>query len=114
MGDTGSEVYQATWYRKLVDFALCDADVTKVNIFKLVDETSLQGWQSGLFFAGYVPKLSAAAFTDELALTGGLCPTGDATFFVPGSAPSTTAGIAPALARKVAVAARAAGALPAP
>ncbi len=107
---TGSEGYQATWYRKLIDFSLCDADVTKVNIFKLVDETSLQGWQSGLFFVGYVPKLSAAAFTDELSLTAGLCPTGDAAYFVPGAAPSLVAtGIANALVQKVVVAARAAG-----
>jgi hypothetical protein len=107
--ETGSEAYQAAWYRKLVDFSLCDADVTNVNIFKLVDETALQGWQSGLFFAGYVPKLSAAAFTDELSLTAGLCPTGDAAYFVPGSSPSAHAGIAKALVRKVVVAARVAG-----
>ena len=109
VGETGSEAYQAAWYRKLVDFSLCDADVTKVNIFKLVDETSLQGWQSGLFFAGYIPKLSAAAFTDELALTDGLCPTGDAAFFVPGTPPTADAGIAKALVKKVAAAARVAG-----
>ncbi len=109
VAETGSEAYQAAWYRKLVDFSLCDADVTKVNIFKLVDETSLQGWQSGLFFVGYLPKLSAAAFTDELSLTDGLCPTGDAAYFVPGSAPSSGAGIAQGLVRKVVVAARVAG-----
>jgi len=27
---TGSEAYQADWYTKLVDYALCDADVTRV------------------------------------------------------------------------------------
>ena len=112
VAETGSEAYQAEWYRKLVDFSLCDADVTRVNIFKLVDETSLQGWQSGLFFAGFVPKLSAAAFTDELTATAGLCPTGDAAYFVPGapSAP-TSVGIAKALVRKVVIAARMAGSL---
>ena len=31
MSATGTEAYQATWYRKLVDFALCDADVKKVD-----------------------------------------------------------------------------------
>lgn len=109
--ETGSEAYQAAWYRKLVDFSLCDADVTKVNIFKLVDETSLQGWQSGLFFAGFVPKLSAAAFTDELALTAGLCPIGDPAYFAPGAAVApSSAGIAKALVHKVVVAARIAGA----
>jgi len=35
--------------RKLVDFSLCDADVTKVNIFKLVDESdSTVTWSRAL------------------------------------------------------------------
>jgi hypothetical protein len=80
---TGDEAYQAAWYSKLVDFALCDADITKVNIFKLVDESALEGWQSGLFYQGYVPKQSAAAFSNELETTGGTCPTGTAAYFTP-------------------------------
>jgi hypothetical protein len=80
---TGDEAYQAAWYTKLVDFALCDADITKVNIFKLVDESALEGWQSGLFYQGYLPKQSAAAFSNELETTGGACPTGTATYFTP-------------------------------
>lgn len=109
---TGSEQYQADWYTKLIDDALCDADVTKVNIFKLVDETSLLGWQSGLFYAGYVPKLSATAFPAELARTEGMCPTGEATFFSPAapSAPDGSAVIARRLARIAVQAARVAGA----
>jgi hypothetical protein len=95
----GSEAYQAQWYRKLVDFALCDADVTKVNIFKLVDETPLEGWQSGLYYAGYVPKLSAAAFAAELKRTAGACPTGPASTFAPSTAfePGAGSGGTPAL-----------------
>jgi hypothetical protein len=80
---TGGEDYQAGWYTKLVDFALCDADISKVNIFKLVDETALEGWQSGLFYQGYVAKLSAAAFEAELAMTAGRCPVGQAAYFAP-------------------------------
>jgi hypothetical protein len=95
----GSEAYQAQWYRKLIDFALCDADVTKVNIFKLVDETQLEGWQSGLFYAGYVPKLSATVFAAEVARTAGVCPTGTASTFVPSGAfePGAGSGGSPAL-----------------
>ena len=106
--ETGSEGYQAAWYTKLVDYALCDADVSKVNIFKLVDETSLAGWQSGLFYAGFVPKLSATAFTAELTRTGGACPTGEAAWFAPASARASDGGAALArqLARKAVVAAR--------
>ena len=112
VAETGSEAYQAAWYTKLVDYALCDADVTKVNIFKLVDETSLAGWQSGLFYAGFVPKLSATTFSAELQRTGGICPTGEATWFSPASSQASDGGAALArqLARKAVVAAR--GAVP--
>jgi hypothetical protein len=89
VSSTGGEDYQAAWYEKLVDFALCDADITKVNIFKLVDETALEGWQSGLFYQGYVAKLSAAAFKAELAKTAGRCPAGQAAYFAPSAAPAT-------------------------
>lgn len=82
-GTTGTEAYQATWYTKLVDFALCDADISKVNIFKLVDESALEGWQSGLFYQGYVAKASAAAFKAEVVKTAGKCPTGSASYFAP-------------------------------
>jgi hypothetical protein len=103
---TGSEAYQSDWYTKLIDYALCDADVTKVNIFKLVDETSLLGWQSGLFYVGYVPKLSATTFPAELARTEGMCPTGDAAYFSPSASQTTDGGVALArqLARKALVA----------
>jgi hypothetical protein len=108
---TGSEAYQADWYTKLVDYALCDADVTKVSIFKLVDDTSLLGWQSGLFYADFVPKLSAAAFPAELARTDGMCPTGEATWFSPSAARVSDGGVALGrrLARMAVAAARGAG-----
>ena len=108
--ETGSEAYQAAWYTKLIDYALCDADVTKVNVFKLVDETSLLGWQSGLFYVGYVPKLSAAAFPAELERTSRMCPTGDAAWFSPSSQRASDGGAALArqLARKAVVALKAA------
>ncbi len=88
VSSTGGEDYQAAWYAKLVDFALCDADIAKVNIFKLVDVTALEGWQSGLFYQGYVAKLSAAAFKAELAKTAGRCPAGQAAYFAPSAGPA--------------------------
>ena len=108
---TGSEQYQAQWYTKLVDYALCDADVTRVNIFKLVDERSLLGWQSGLFYVGYVPKLSASAVPAELARTENICPTGEAMYFSPAAAslPDASTALARVLARKAVEAARGAG-----
>jgi hypothetical protein len=104
---TGTEAYQAAWYRKLVDFALCDADVKKVDIFKLVDETGLGGWQSGLFYVGYVPKLSAATVSAELARTAEKCPTAEAAYFAPGAA-APASGVDRGLVRKVVTAAKAA------
>lgn len=94
VAQSGSQRYQATWYRRMIDFVLCDADVTAVDIFKLVDETDLSGWQSGLFFAGYVPKTSAFVVRDELASTGDVCPVGRATYFRP--APPAVAPLAAA------------------
>jgi hypothetical protein len=81
------EAYQAQWYRSLVDAAECDADITNVNIFKLVDESSLEGWQSGLYYADWTAKASASAVRTEIAKDGGGCPTGAATTWTPGSTP---------------------------
>jgi hypothetical protein len=81
------EAYQAQWYRSLVDAAECDADITNVNIFKLVDESALEGWQSGLYYADWTAKASAAAVRDEIAEDAGSCPTGAATTWTPGSTP---------------------------
>jgi hypothetical protein len=105
---TGTEAYQSAWYRKLVDFALCDADVKKVDIFKLVDESGLEGWQSGLFYVGYVPKLSSATVPAELARTAGRCPTGEAASFVPGATQPPAGGVDTQLVRKIVRAAKAA------
>ena len=68
---------------KLVDFSECDADVRSVNLFKLVDETSRAGWQSGLFYAGFVPKLSAGAVQNEIARVDGNCPAGRPSYWAP-------------------------------
>jgi hypothetical protein len=104
---TGTEAYQSTWYRKLVDFALCDADVKKVDIFKLVDESGLEGWQSGLFYVGYVPKLSAATVAGELVRTAGKCPAGDALYWVPGSSQPGPGAVDKGLVRRIVTAAKA-------
>ncbi len=44
-----------------------------VNIFHLIDEPSLAGWQSGLYFADHTPKQSAQIVRDWVAKTGGRC-----------------------------------------
>jgi hypothetical protein len=83
-----SEAYQARWYAQLVDYAECDADIRAVNIFKLVDESSLEGWQSGLFYTGYVPKMSAAAVKREIARVAGRCPSGRPALWASPNAPA--------------------------
>jgi len=69
-----TEGYQATWYRQMLDLVSCDPNVAVVNIFHLVDETNLSGWQSGLYFADQSPKQSAKTVRDWIARTGGRCP----------------------------------------
>ncbi len=84
-----SEAYQATWYIKMLNLVACDPNVALVNIFHLIDESDLAGWQSGLYFADQAPKESAQAVTNWISTTGGAC-TGTMTSFKPApSAPLT-------------------------
>lgn len=88
-GTTGSPGYQAAWYRQLIDTTECDASITNVNIFKLIDESSLAGWQSGLYRLGWAPKYSAEVVRNEIA-TVDACPTGAATAWSPADTPAAT------------------------
>jgi hypothetical protein len=72
-GKFATEAYQATWYVSMLAFVACDPNVRVVNIFHLVDEIALEGWQSGLYFADRTPKRSAAAVAVWLDRTGGEC-----------------------------------------
>jgi hypothetical protein len=73
-GDWATEAYQATWYVQMLNLVACDPNVEVVNIFHLIDEASLAGWQSGLYFADQTAKRSAASVRDWIARTGGECP----------------------------------------
>jgi hypothetical protein len=73
IGDFASEDYQAGWYRQMLDLLACDPNVAFVNIFHLVDEPALEGWQSGLYYLDETAKKSAQTVTDWLAQTGGAC-----------------------------------------
>jgi len=81
-GATGTEAYQAHWYTQLFDAAECDASITNVNVFKLLDQSDLGGWQSGLYQLGWVPKSSAQALAHVIAETT-TCPTGPASYWMP-------------------------------
>jgi hypothetical protein len=75
-GGTATQAYQATYYREMLGMLACDPNVRLVNIFHLVDEPALAGWQSGLFEVGTetpTPKLSAAAIQQWISQTAGNC-----------------------------------------
>jgi hypothetical protein len=85
-GATGSEAYQAQWYKQLIDAAQCDPSITNVNIFKLLDQSDLGAWQSGFYQLGWVAKQSAQVVKSEIASVTS-CPTGPAKLWSP-AAPS--------------------------
>jgi hypothetical protein len=73
IGSFATQDYQASWYRQMLDLLACDPNVAFVNIFHLIDEPALEGWQSGLFFTDETPKKSAQVVTSWLLQTGGNC-----------------------------------------
>ena len=91
VGTFGSELYQAAWYRQMLDLLACDPNVAFVNIFHLIDEAALEGWQSGLYYADQTAKRSAQTVQAWLLQTGGACtgtvhpwtPTGGGAFAPP-------------------------------
>jgi hypothetical protein len=89
-GPTGSEDHQAQWYKQMIDATQCDASITNVNIFKLLDQSDLGAWQSGLYQLGWVAKSSAQVVKNEIASVAS-CPTGAAKLWSP-AAPSSGGG----------------------
>jgi hypothetical protein len=73
VGATATEAYQSSWYLQMLNLVACDPNVRLVNIYHLIDEASLAGWQSGLFYFDRTPKASAAAVHDWIATTDGAC-----------------------------------------
>src|SRR5262249_48975110 len=98
VGRFATEAFQADWYVRMLDLVACDPNVAVVNIFHLVDEASLAGWQTGLYFADHTAKRSAAAVRDWISRTGGAC-SGKATPWTPGKAVASTAAGATPLAK---------------
>ena len=74
LGQWATQAYQAKLVpRDARTLVACDPNVRVVNIFHLLDETDLTGWQSGLYFADQSPKLSAVAVRTWIASTGATC-----------------------------------------
>ena len=72
-GQFATEAYQASWYQQALDLVACDPNVKVANIYHLIDEAALAGWQSGLFHVDRSPKVSASVVRDWIASTGGTC-----------------------------------------
>ena len=71
-----TEAYQASYYQQMLQLLSCDPNVRVVNLFHLVDEPSLAGWQSGLYWVGSgtpIAKQSATMLTAWMAKTHGAC-----------------------------------------
>jgi hypothetical protein len=73
LGATATEDYQSSWYLQMLQLVACDPNVRLVNIYHLIDEAALSGWQSGLYYVDRTPKESAATVHDWIASTGGAC-----------------------------------------
>src|SRR5262249_32657758 len=64
---------EAGWYQQMPSLVACDPNVAIVNIYHLIDEAGLAGWQSGLFYLDRSPKAAASVVRDWIATTGGAC-----------------------------------------
>jgi hypothetical protein len=73
LGQWATQTYQARWYLAMLRVVACDPNVRVLNIFHLLDETSLAGWQSGLYFANRTPKQSASTVRNWIATTDAGC-----------------------------------------
>ena len=66
-----TEAIQASYYRRALELAFCQPNVTGMLLFHSHDETALAAWQSGLYYADGSPKTSLPAVRDALAATRG-------------------------------------------
>ncbi len=76
VGNDASQAYQATYYGEMLAYLACDPNVQVIDLFHLVDESNLAGWQSGLYWVGGgtpQPKQSAGTVSGWLTKTGGAC-----------------------------------------
>jgi hypothetical protein len=75
-GKYATQAYQATYYKEMLQLLACDPNVRVVNLFHLVDEPNLAGWQSGLYWVGNgipVAKQSATVVAGWTSQSQGAC-----------------------------------------
>ena len=95
LGATATEDYQSSWYLQMLQLVSCDPNVRLVNIYHLIDEPALAGWQSGLYYVDRTPKESAATVHDWIASTGGACQGALHPWTPPGLSAAPTPPVAP-------------------
>jgi hypothetical protein len=83
-GRWATQAYQAAWYLQMLNVVSCDPNVRLVNIFHLLDENDLGGWQSGLYYADETPKQSALVVQNWIETSGDRC-AGKPTPWTPGT-----------------------------
>jgi hypothetical protein len=72
VGQYATEAYQAQWYSQMLNYVACDPNVQVVNIFHLVDEQDLAGWQSGLYYySATSPQPKQSALSVQQFIAGG-------------------------------------------
>jgi hypothetical protein len=70
---TIDEGTQAQYYSDIIHFVSCDPDVRSLSFFHLVDEQSLDRWQSGLMRIDDSKRPSYTAVKNAIAQTQGKC-----------------------------------------
>jgi hypothetical protein len=73
VSDTTDEATQAQIYGDVIRYLACDPSVQDVLFYRLLDESDLSRWQSGLLRADGTPKPSVDSVRQALAETGGRC-----------------------------------------
>jgi len=66
--DAIPEELQAAYYRKALELAFCQPNVTDFLFFHTVDEPDVRRWQSGLFYPDLTPKTSFTPVRDAILL----------------------------------------------
>jgi hypothetical protein len=103
VGQFATEAYQATYYKQMLQLLACDPNVRVINIFHLVDEPNLAGWQSGLYWVGNgtpVAKQSATVIATWMSQTHGACQGKPVSWTpAPAAAPTTSKPVPPGKAK---------------
>ena len=99
LGATATEDYQSSWYSQMLQYVACDPNIARVDLYHLLDEPALSGWQSGLFYVDHTPKASAAMVHDWVASTGGACQGASHPWTPPGVAAASTPPPVPVVSR---------------